>query len=343
MKIISWNIHGLDHHFDLFRRVWDEEQPDVFALQNTGCGPAQVPYLWEGFEEHWNMTEDYVLPYETWARYDPERAGNLLISRYNALQLGHDADTVDLTGHSVRTLFLPTNYVQGRDWGTELLLFFSFATPLLGRSTEEALRRAVWDNALLEQLFKPQRNEPGYPPALVCGDFRLTPTDGDIASDFPGSKRALSSPASRMMFQRFLDKGYVDVFRHFQSGPGHYTAWPRGRMYAAKRSNKGARTSMFLANTRLLPHITRCWVLDHIDGTYNCPIGLEIDLPNVGAARPRPRPDPNPEDPSPPDPPPVDTWPPESTGGDLPSETTPPDTAPYLWQPPSNWVNPYVP
>ena len=93
----------------------------------------------------------------------------------------------------------------------------------------------------------------GAPRARVSGIFEVTPT-----------------PALTTL----LDAGFIDTFRHFEPGPGHYTWW--SQMMNCRARNIGWRVDYFVADEKLKPALKKAWISPEVLGSDHCPVGLEI-------------------------------------------------------------------
>ena len=62
-------------------------------------------------------------------------------------------------------------------------------------------------------------------PVVLAGDYNVVPTDRDIYPTKSYAKDALLQPASRALFQRILDQGWVDAIRARHPEAPMYTFW----------------------------------------------------------------------------------------------------------------------
>jgi exodeoxyribonuclease-3 len=75
---------------------------------------------------------------------------------------------------------------------------------------------------------------------------------------------------------KIIQAGFVDTFRHFAKGKGHYTWW--SHFSNARARNVGWRIDYFFVSKKLLPHVKRSSILTEIMGSDHCPVLLELDL-----------------------------------------------------------------
>jgi exodeoxyribonuclease-3 len=69
--------------------------------------------------------------------------------------------------------------------------------------------------------------------------------------------------------------GFIDTFREFEKGGGHYTWW--SQMSGARARNVGWRLDYFLISTALRPRLNRAFIQPTVMGSDHCPVGIELD------------------------------------------------------------------
>ena len=104
------------------------------------------------------------------------------------------------------------------------------------------LRHEHWDPAFLAYC-KELREEK---PVIFCGDLNVAHTELDLANPKPNAARRASRDEERKGFQNMVDAGFIDTFRIFTQGNGHYTWWSH---FANSRArNVGWRIDYFLVS-----------------------------------------------------------------------------------------------
>ena len=68
--------------------------------------------------------------------------------------------------------------------------------------------------------------------------------------------------------------GFVDTFREFEPGTGHYTWW--SQMMNCRARNIGWRVDYFVASAALRGALKRAWISPEVMGSDHCPVGLEL-------------------------------------------------------------------
>jgi exodeoxyribonuclease-3 len=126
--------------------------------------------------------------------------------------------------------------------------------------------------ALFERLERLRRSGKRL---LVMGDFNTAHREIDLAR--PRDNRDTSGflPEERLELGRWLAAGWVDTFRHFESGPGHYTWWSQRSGVRAR--NVGWRIDYVLSSPSALPFVRAAFIHSHVMGSDHCPVGVDLD------------------------------------------------------------------
>jgi exodeoxyribonuclease-3 len=186
---------------------------------------------------------------------------------------GLTKDSIDLHGVVSDAFGDPTN--EGRvlteefDWFYVVNVYTPNSKDDLGRLR---LRSTQWDPAflyLLQQLEKVK-------PVIVCGDFNVAHTTDDLANPKSNVGRKGFTSEERTGFQNYLDAGFVDTFRLFHQGNGHYSWW--SHFANSRERNVGWRIDYFLVSASLVAHVTAADIHPNVFGSDHCPISLTLDL-----------------------------------------------------------------
>ena len=84
----------------------------------------------------------------------------------------------------------------------------------------------------------------------------------------------VSPDEERAGFDAFVAAGFIDTFREFESGGGHYSWWSN-RLNARAR-NVGWRIDYFLISASLRPRLKKAFILPQVMGSDHCPVGIEL-------------------------------------------------------------------
>ncbi len=251
MKLISWNVNGL--RSILGKGLPDyiaREQPDILCLQETKARPDQVSHRFEGYEIFWNSAER------------PGYSGTAILSRKKPVAVTNGIGR-------------PEHDSEGRvitaDFGDFFLV--NVYTPNSQRElTRLDYRTREWTPAFLDHLLALQKTKP----VVFCGDMNVAHKEIDLARPRENTRNAGFTAEERGAFDRILDGGFLDTFRRFESGGGHYTWW--SYQNGARERNIGWRIDYFCVSEGLRGALKNAFIQPHVHGSDHCPVGLELDF-----------------------------------------------------------------
>lgn len=113
-------------------------------------------------------------------------------------------------------------------------------------------------------------------PIILTGDLNVAHKAIDLANPKQNEKNAGFSKPERQWLDQFLELGFIDAFRLFDTSEGQYTWWTY-RLNARQR-NIGWRLDYFLISNKLQQKVLNCNILKHIHGSDHCPVLLEFSL-----------------------------------------------------------------
>jgi exodeoxyribonuclease-3 len=131
--------------------------------------------------------------------------------------------------------------------------------------------------ALEERLGRLRR---GGLRVLVIGDFNTAHAEIDLARPRENQHTSGFLPEERAELDRWQAAGWVDSFRRFEAGPGHYSWWSqRG---GARERNVGWRIDAVWASPAAMRFVRGAFVLPKVRGSDHCPVGVEVDPTILG-------------------------------------------------------------
>ncbi len=110
---------------------------------------------------------------------------------------------------------------------------------------------------------------------LVLGDFNTAHTEIDLARPRQNSKTSGFLPEERAELTRWLAAGYVDTFRMFHPGEGHYSWW--SQRSGARERNIGWRLDYVLACPAAAAFVREAHIHREIEGSDHCPVSVRVD------------------------------------------------------------------
>lgn len=253
MKIISWNVNGVRAALKKgLSEFLDKSDADVVCLQETKAHPGDVQHVsWpKGYDVLWNsaVKKGY--------------SGTAILTRVKPKNVRNG---IGLSAHDA----------EGRVLAVEFPDFW--LVDVYQPNSQRGLTRldyrvTKWDPAFRAYLKKLQSKGK---PALFCGDLNVAHTDIDLANPRTNRRNAGFTDEERHSFGRLLEGGFVDTFREFEKGPGHYSWW--SQMSDCRARNIGWRVDYFVAAEKLRPALRRAWISPGQMGSDHCPVGLELD------------------------------------------------------------------
>jgi len=268
MKIISWNVNGLRavHKKGLFLPFLEKYQPDVICLQEIKSQKHQNELDLQDYEEYWNPAER--AGYSGTAIFSKEKPLNVILNLPQKIVDKYDLEN-DKYGNPNK---------EGRVLTAEFKNFFvvNVYTPnSKGDLSRLKLRHEKWDKAFLEYVKSLEKKSTlGGKPVIFCGDLNVAHTEDDLANPKQNEGEHGFTKEEREGIDNIIKGGFIDIFRHFTKGRGHYTWWTH--FANARARNVGWRIDYFFVNKELLPKIKTSSILPDVLGSDHCPILLEI-------------------------------------------------------------------
>jgi exodeoxyribonuclease III len=109
---------------------------------------------------------------------------------------------------------------------------------------------------------------------VICGDFNIAHREIDLKNPKSNEDNAGFLPQEREWMSRFLAHGYIDGFRHFEPGPGHYTWW--SYRPGVRQKNIGWRIDYFVVNEEFKDALGEVRHQPDVKGSDHCPVLLQI-------------------------------------------------------------------
>lgn len=249
MKLISWNVNGLRAVLRKnFLDYLESEAPDILCLQESKAGPNDVEQLWPAdYTTYWNTAAKKG--YSGTVIFSKQRPARITLGMGKA---EHDGEGRLMTAE-YDDFYLVNVYV-----------------PNSKRDLSRLAYRQAWDRDFLKYLKKLERRKP----VIFCGDLNVAHTEQDLANPKANVKNHGFTPEERAGFTAFVEAGFIDTFREFVQGNGHYTWW--SVMAGARSRNIGWRLDYFLISQALRPSLRQAFIRPDIMGSDHCPVGIEL-------------------------------------------------------------------
>ena len=254
MKIISYNVNGIRAALKKGFIDWlQAADPDVIALQEIKADKDQLDL---------SVFEKAGYPYHYWFSAQKKGySGVAIISKTkpNHIEYGTGIASMDFEGRNLRvdfddisimSLYLPSGTNEKRlDFKFNYMdAFYDYITDL----------------------------KETHPNLVVCGDYNICHEAIDIHDPVRLKNTSGFLPKERKWLSKFINNGFIDSFRLFNTNPHQYSWWS----YRAnsRNNNKGWRLDYHLVSKPLENKITRAAILSEARHSDHCPVMVEIDV-----------------------------------------------------------------
>jgi len=254
MKIITWNVNGIRSVLKKgFMDFFNDNDADVYCIQETKVHDDDLPPdirqigALRNYKSYWYCANKKGY------------SGVAIITRINPLSVIHGVGDARFDDEGrVLTLefdgfYLVNAYVVNSKRG-------------LLRLSE----RMEFD-LILQKFCESLRAKK---PVVICGDLNVAHKEIDLENPKSNTKNAGFTIEERDSFTKFLNLGYLDVFRIFNNEPKKYTWW--SYMFNSRSKNVGWRIDYFLISKEFRDKVVRCEILADVLGSDHCPVLIEI-------------------------------------------------------------------
>ena len=257
VRIVSWNVNGLRSIAGKgFHDFVASARPDVIGIQETRARVDQLP-------EELRTLPGYAHTHFVHAER-PGYSGVALYSRHplERTESSLGQRTFDVEGRlqiaRVGKLTIVNGYFPNGS-GKE-------------RDNSRVPYKLRFYKALRERLA------PAFAagePIVVMGDFNTAPAEIDLARPRENAKTSGFLPNERKELERWLDAGWVDSFRVFEKGEGHYSWW--SQRFGVRERNVGWRIDLALLSPGAAAHVKSARIHASVRGSDHAPIEVELD------------------------------------------------------------------
>jgi|SRR3989344_3264287 len=276
MNIISWNVNGIRavHNKGLFVPFIQKYQPDVLCLQETKALEHQSEVDLPGYEEYWNSA----------AR--PGYSGTAIFCKEKPLAVINGLPEKIAKKYGLADNGYGDPNTEGRVIAAEFKKCYvvSVYTPNAKDDLSRIpLRHKQWDPAFLEYMRQLENEGASAKasaargkPVIFCGDLNVAHTADDLANPKPNVGKKGFTEEERSGIDAIIKAGFVDTFRLFTQGKGHYTWWSH---FANSRArNVGWRIDYIFVSKSLKAKVKSAKIHASVMGSDHCPVEVEITI-----------------------------------------------------------------
>jgi len=251
-RIISYNVNGIRAALKKGLMDWLEAaKPDVFCMQEIKAMPEQLDddFLEKlPYHHYWYPAEKKGYSgVAIWSKEEPKHvAYGCGIEKYD--QEGR-VIRADFENYSVMSVYMPSGSSGDarQDFKMEWLADFQ---------------------AYIDELKQE------IPNLIISGDYNICHKAIDIHNPSRNANTSGFLPEEREWVSQFIESGFIDTFREFNSEPHQYSWWSYRANARAK--NLGWRIDYHMASNKLKERLQRAAILSEAKHSDHCPILIEI-------------------------------------------------------------------
>ncbi|MFW5749008.1 MAG: exodeoxyribonuclease III [Chloroflexota bacterium] len=254
MKLYSWNVNGIRAVQGKGFLDWlATTQPDILGIQETKASPEQLDDALKsppGYETYWAVSS-----------VKKGYSGVALYTRIKpqSVQIGLGIENYDQEGRTI--------IAEYDD--------FTFITAYFPNGSNDHSRvpfKLDYYQTFLDYINR--RRAEGRP-IIFCGDLNTAHQEIDLARPKQNIRTTGFLPEERVWLDKYVDAGYIDIFRILNPDlKGAYNWWSyRG---GARGRNVGWRIDYFFITSDLRDRVESTAIHPDIMGSDHCPISLTL-------------------------------------------------------------------
>ena len=255
MRILSWNVNGLQARLEAVNRLVAELQPELMCFQKVRKKGAFLTSI-DGYFGWLGIMDDGLF-------------GGVSTYIRRGFPFEFEAQRNDMPEWLMETGCL--NVIR-----FDQFILVNAYFPYANKSDEKFVKiRQQWDYELHDYLEKLAHQKP----LILCGDLNIVAEDKDAWDGVSDKNDGCFTEWEHRDFNSLMKQtGLVDSYRFLH---------PEGRDYSYffqnkpeyRLTNQGFRIDYCLMSEELLPYLTESEILTDVTDTTNSPLLIEIDLP----------------------------------------------------------------
>lgn len=251
MKLISWNVNGIRACIKKgFLDYFNEQNADIFCLQEIKLSEGQLDLDLEGYNMYWNYAEKKGY------------SGTAIFSKIKPISVKYGLG-IEEHDHEGRVITLEFDK-------------FYMVTVYTPNSKDQLLRleyRMVWEDEFRKFLKELEKDKP----VVVCGDLNVAHKEIDLKNPKTNRRNPGFTDEERGKFTELLDAGFIDTFRYFYPNLEHAYSWWSYRA-RARANNTGWRIDYFVTSKSLEKNLKGAEIHSETLGSDHCPVVLKLNI-----------------------------------------------------------------
>ncbi|MEQ8302141.1 MAG: exodeoxyribonuclease III [Cyclobacteriaceae bacterium] len=255
LRLASWNVNGIRATIKKdFQKNMQELGPDILCLQETKASAEEA-------KETLSVMKGYKI-FTNSSKARKGYSGTAILSKEDPVQVTYD---IGIEEHDQEGRVITAEYSQ--------FFLTTVYTPNSGQDLKRLDYRETWDKAFLDYILWLNKRKP----VIVCGDLNVAHQEIDIARAKENYNKSAGYTQREIDgFQRFVDEGFTDTFRHFHPKDEVYTYW--NYVTNGRAKDIGWRIDYFMVANRLMPAVKGASIHNEYHGSDHCPVAIDIEL-----------------------------------------------------------------
>ena len=252
MKVVSYNVNGIRAAMNKGLIDWlITEDPDIICFQEI-----------KALEDQINVSEfeSIGFKYNYWFSAKKKGySGVAILSKHEPINIeyGTGISYMDFEGRNLRLDF-------------EEFSIMSLYLPSGTNLDRLEFKLNYMDDflAYIKELNSKFKN------LIIAGDFNICHKSIDIHDPVRNKNVSGFLPVEREWLQKFIDSGFIDSFREYNSNPHQYSWWTYRAN--ARANNKGWRIDYIMVASYLKEKLNSATILNEIVHSDHCPISITL-------------------------------------------------------------------
>ncbi len=254
IKIISYNVNGVRAAMKKGLVNWlKDENPDIVCLQEIKALENQVNV---------SLFESIGFKYNYWFSAQKKGYSGVAILSKNKpkhveygtgiMQMDNEGRNIrlDFENFSVMSLYLPS-----------------------GTNLDRLEFKLNYMSEFLDYVISLKKNIKNL---IICGDYNICHKAIDIHDPIRNKNISGFLPIERKWLQKFIDCGFIDSFRQFNSDPDQYSWWTYRAN--ARANNKGWRIDYIMISTTIKDKLQAASIHNNAIHSDHCPISIDLKI-----------------------------------------------------------------
>jgi exodeoxyribonuclease III len=250
--IISYNVNGIRSAVSKGITQWLKEKgPQIVCFQELKAHKEQIPI---------SLFEDLGYHCYWFPAVKKGYSGVAILSKTKPkhVEYGSGIDQSDYEGRVIRADFQHYSVM-------------SVYVPSGSSGDERQGYKMQWLGEFTDYIKKVKAD---HPKLIISGDYNICHKPIDIHDPVSNKKSSGFLPEEREWLSEFIDTGFVDSFRRFNTAPHQYSWWTFRAN--ARANNKGWRIDYHLATQEMAADLVHAEILPQVVHSDHCPVGLSI-------------------------------------------------------------------